>query len=234
MVKLLFIEDDELCAYAIQGGLEVIGDYEIRWVPNGKEALQMYEAFRPEVVVSDIEMPGMDGLKLVRTIRAMDSQVVILLASGKVSPKSVTEGYAAGIDEYVKKPYIAEELHPRIQAILRRSRRAKSSSSPLESNTHIHIGRYRLDTDTNQLTLVDQEIQKLTQREADLLLLLLEHQNKLVERKEILKRFWEGDDSEFSSRSLDVFISKLRKYLSHDPTIQIVNERGRGLRLKIE
>jgi DNA-binding response OmpR family regulator len=236
------VEDDEACAYAVQGGLELLDVYEVRWAANGKEALHLYASFRPDVIVSDVHMPEMDGFELARTIRKNDKRVIILLATGLTSPKDLREGYHTGIDEYVKKPYIAEELHYRIQAIMKRSQKeidtaAQSDSDNrfiTENNRHITIGRYIFDPERETLALNNQVTQKLTSREAQLLLLLHQNCNGLVCRSEILQRFWPDDDPVFASRSLDVFISKLRKYLSKDKSIQIVNERGKGLKLEIE
>lgn len=232
MIKLLFVEDDEDCAYAIQGGLDMLDIYEVRCVANGREALKIYEEFRPDVVVSDVQMPEMDGFELVRKIRESDSQVVILLATGLTSPKDLREGYHADIDEYIKKPFIAEELHYHIQAILKRTKQNSRVESIPESNIRqINMGRYVFDPVKETLSLNNRITQKLTSRESQLLLLLYSKQNQLIPRSEILQQFWTEDDPVFSSRSLDVFISKLRKYLAEDQSLKIVNERGKGLRL---
>jgi len=234
MIKLLFVEDDEVCAYAIQGGLDMLDLYEVRCAANGREALKIYEEFRPDVVVSDVQMPEMDGFELVRKIREADSQVVILLATGLTSPKDLREGYHAGIDEYIKKPFIAEELHYHIQAILKRTKQRRRVSSIPENNMQqINMGRYVFNPESETLSLNNRVTQKLTSREAQLLLLLYSKQNQLIPRSAILQQFWPEDDPVFSSRSLDVFISKLRKYLAEDQFLKIENVRGKGLHLKI-
>ena len=127
MIKLLFVEDDDNYAYAVQGGLELFEVYDIRRATNGKEALEIYDEFCPDVVVSDVEMPVMDGYDLARAIRSIDENVIILLASGLTSPKDLRKGYKLDIDEYVKKPYIADELHDRIQAIIKRAKKSIQS-----------------------------------------------------------------------------------------------------------
>lgn len=234
MIKLLFVEDDDAFAYAIQGGLELLEEYEICRATNGHEAMSLYDAFCPDVVVADIEMPGINGYDLTRAIRVKNKNVVLLLASGLTSPKDLCEGYKLDIDEYVKKPYIAQELHCRIQAILKRMRKTVIPEEvPEEETGQIHIGRYVFDVEERTLSFDRKLTQKLTPLEADILSLLLGNRNRLVLRSDILQRFWGKDDSEFASRSLDVFICKLRKYLSHDSSIKIVNERGRGLRLVV-
>lgn len=242
MIKLLLVEDDEACAYAVQGGLELLDLYEVRWAANGKESLPLYEWFRPDVIVSDVQMPEMNGFALARAVREKDKKVIILLATGLTSPKDLREGYHAGIDEYVKKPYIAEELHYRIQSIMKRTQ--KESETVLQSdgensgitgnNRHIHIGRYVFDPENETLSFNNRITQRLTSREAQLLLLFHENRNRLVPRPEILERFWPDNDPVFASRSLDVFISKLRKYLSEDKSVKIVNERAKGLKLEKE
>lgn len=235
MIKLLLVEDDDACAYAMQGGLELLNVYEVRCAANGREALALYDSFHPDVVVSDVQMPEMNGLELARTIRENDKKVIILLATGLTSPKDLREGYYVGIDEYVKKPFIAEELHYRIQAIIKRSQNnSVTESEPDDNIRYISIGRYIFDPENETLSLNNRVTQKLTSREAELLLLLYQNHNRLIHRTEILQVFWPGDDLVFSSRSLDVFISKLRKYLSEDQSVKIVNKRGKGLRLFTE
>lgn len=235
MIKLLFVEDDDNYAYAIQGGLELFDVYDIRRAINGKEAFEIYNNFCPDVVVSDVEMPELDGYDLARAIRAKDENVIILLATGLTSPKDLRKGYKLDIDEYVKKPYIADELHDRIQAILKRlSKVNKSNASANKENENIvFVGGYVMDTLSQTLSFDDMMVQKLTPRETDILLFLHKNQNCLVARTDILQRFWKNDDPEFASRSLDVFISKLRKYLSHDTLIKIENIRGKGLKLVV-
>jgi DNA-binding response OmpR family regulator len=236
MIKLLFVEDDEMLAYVVKSGLELLEkEYDIRHASNGKEALEIYKTFAPDVVVSDIEMPVMNGFELARTIRQTDDNVVIILASGLVSPQHVLSGYEINIDEYVKKPYLADELHSRIQAILRRVRQNQTADLPTDNTPQnsVKIGKYIFDIENGVLIFNNKTKQKLTLREADILTLLCENQNRIVKRSDILERFWAEDDPEFSSRSLDVFITKLRKYLANDTNIEIVNERGRGLRLRV-
>lgn len=232
MIKLLFVEDDEHCAYAVQGGLELFDIYDIRRASNGKEALDIYDEFCPDVVVSDVEMPGMNGFELAQSIRSKSRAVVLLLATGLVTPKDVDQGYKIGIDEYVKKPYIANELHQRIQAILRRTTSVVKTSSEDSGNTKTQsVGNYLYDVEAGTLIHEGKISQKLTPLESALLRLLLENKNQLMERSEILKQLWEKDDPAFASRSLDVFVSKLRSYLSKDAAVSIETVRNKGLRL---
>lgn len=233
MKKILLIEDDEACAYAIQGGLELLGDYTIATATNGKEGWDLYLSFCPDVVVSDVEMPLMDGVSLAKKIRNHNPSVILILESGRTAPKDVVKGFSAGIDAYIKKPFIAEELHAQIQAIMRRKHdeTATQKNKPSDDGM-LSIGNYKFNKSARFLLFNNERKIKLTEREAGILYMLYEHKNTLVPRKEILTAFW-GDTDYFNSRSLDVFISKLRKYLSKDTSIKIVNERGKGLKLKV-
>jgi DNA-binding response OmpR family regulator len=240
MIKLLFVEDSEALAYAVQGGLELIEDdeYDIRHALNGKEAFEIFKSFAPDVVVSDIEMPVMNGIELARAIREIDDNVPIILATGLTSPQTVREGFSIEIDAYIKKPYIAQELHPQIKAILRRVQKNTVPNPQTDTVSQpapnvVKIGKYTFDPERGILSLNNKTEQKLTSREADILFLLYENRHSSVKRGDILERFWKDDDPTFSSRSLDVFITKLRKYLGEDKSIKIVNERGKGLWLDL-
>ena len=229
MIKLLLIEDDEACAYTTQGGLELIGNYEVIWAKNGLEGWNLYNELKPDVVVSDIDMPLMDGFELVRKIRETDNSVIIIMETGKTSPKDVVSSFHLGVDDYLKKPFVAEELHVRIQAILKKAERKlpqESSISPIHS-----IGNYRFDITERTLELNQQKL-KLTQREADILRLLYDNKNTNVSRDTILFLYWKNSDC-FTSRSLDVFITKLRKYLAQDPFIKIITIKRVGYMLKV-
>ena len=239
MIKLLFVEDDKDLTYAVRNGLELLEEkYDIRCAENGKEALEIYKTFTPDVVVSDIEMPVMNGFELARAIREIDSKVIIILASGLTDATALREGYKSRIDEYIKKPYVVNEIHYRVQAILRRMQHNNSSDAQTitteNATNELKIGKYSFNHEQCTLSFNNKIVQKLTSREADILALLCENQGDLVLRSDILQRFWENDDPAFSSRSLDVFITKLRKYLSEDEHIKLVNEKGKGLKLTVD
>ncbi|HBX46256.1 response regulator transcription factor [Limibacterium fermenti] len=230
MIKILLVEDDEACAYTIQGGLELIGDYAVIRAKDGVEGWSLYCTEKPDVVVSDIEMPFMDGGELLKKIRADNPSVVVIMESGKTTPKSVVESLELGADDYIKKPFIAEELHAHIQAIFRRLHIRTNENQEDSPATVVRIGKYRFDVHENMLEIGMQTI-KLTDREANILQMLYDRKNTIVPRKEILSSFWKDENDPFHSRSLDVFISKLRKYLSFDPSVKIVVTRGKGIRL---
>ena len=230
MIKILLIEDDEACAYAIQGGLELLDCYEVAVAHDGRKGLDMYKLFLPDVIVTDIEMPEMDGYELVKQIRQKDKSVIIIMESGRTMPKDVLRGYELGVDDYIKKPFVAEELHAHIQAILKRTGKQNRKNIP-SSSDYLYIGNYKFDICKKTLELSMQK-QKLTKREANILKMLHENKNTVVPREKILADFW-GDSDYFQSRSLDVFISKLRKYLVHDPSVKITTVKGTGIKLEV-
>lgn len=229
MVKLLLVEDDANLCYIIQGGLEdMIGGYEVMTAANGEEGLRLWHEQKPDVIVSDIEMPVMDGYEMVRRIRETDSDTPILFTSGRVSPKDVVKGYELGINNYIKKPFLAEELNAHITALLRLTKGMKKTD---EEEVFRLGSRYLFDAQKQLLRDVQGEEKSLTQREARLLQMLCENKGKVVRREQILAQLWDTEDDYFASRSLDVFVSRLRKLLAADGTVQIKTVKGVGLML---
>ena len=232
MVKLLLVEDDASLAYIEKTGLEdIIGGYDVTTAANGKEGLQAWQQTHPDVIISDIDMPVMNGFEMVERIRETDGDVIIIFTSALTSPNDVKAGYRLGINNYVKKPFVPEELDAHIQALMKMRGGARTQK---ETN-HYKLGKYTLDAD--HATLRDDETdisQTITQREAQILQLLAENQNHVVRREAILSRFWNTEDDYFASRSLDVFVNKLRKLLSDEPRITLKTVRGVGLQLLVE
>ena len=231
MVKLLLVEDDASLAYIEKTGLEdIIGGYDVTTAANGKEGLQAWQQIHPDVIISDIDMPVMNGFEMVERIREPDGDVIIIFPSALTSPNDVKAGYRLGLNNYVKKPFVPEELDAHIQALMKMRGGAKTQK---ETN-HYKLGKYTLDAD--HATLRDDETdisQTITQREAQILQLLAENQNHVVRREAILSRFWNTEDDYFASRSLDVFVNKLRKLLSDEPRVQLKTVRGIGLQLLV-
>lgn len=229
MIKLLLVEDNKSLAYIVKSGLEdIIGGYEVITAYNGKEGLEAWKEHHPDIIISDIDMPVMDGFEMVRQIRKTDSDTPILFASALTSPKNVRKGYEVGVNNYVKKPFIPDELDAHLHAILKMKKGAKTRNE----EGLCRFGNYTLDTD--QATLHNHESGKsttLTAREAQILQLLAENQGEVVRREAILDRCWNKEDDYFASRSLDVFVSKLRKLFETDPQIEIKTVRGIGLKL---
>lgn len=231
MLQILFIEDNEDLAFAVAETLKILGDYEITTAYNGEEGLKLYHEMQPDVVISDVEMPLMNGFELAQSIRNIDKQCIILLATGIYDSAAVLKGFEIGVDEYVKKPYAAPELHARIQIILQRLKTTRKDTVS-EHTVLATIGKYTFDL-TEKCLYINAEQIKLTAKEFGILKLLYDNKNQLVSKKELTEDLW-GESDFFNSRSLDVFINKLRKYLAKDESVQIVTVRGEGLKLVID
>lgn len=231
MIKLLLVEDDTNLSYIVQSGLQdIIGGYEVITAFNGKEGLEAWRERHPDIIISDIDMPVMDGFEMVRLIRETDGDTPILFASALTSPKDVRKGYDIGVNNYVKKPFIPDELDAHLHAILKMKEGTKSR----DESGICRFGKYALDA--KQGFLLNNESGNkttLTVREAQVLQLLAQNKGEVVNRETILSNFWNTGDDYFASRSLDVFITKLRKLFANDPQIDIVTKRGIGLSLVV-
>lgn len=226
MIKLLLVEDDANLSYIVQSGLEdMIGGYEVVTAANGQEGLKVYHEAKPDVIITDIEMPVMNGFDMVARIRETDGETPILFASGRLSPKDVTSGYKLGANNYVKKPFIPEELNAHIQALLK----LKDGVRSRNETSQYKVGSFVLDAGHAVLKSADGSSNPLTVREAQLLELLVQNKGEVVKREVILSRFWNTEDDYFASRSLDVFVSKLRKIIADDSSVEIKTIKGVGL-----
>ncbi len=226
MIKLLLVEDDVNLCYIMQSGLQdLIGGYEVITACNGKEGLKAWEEHRPDIIISDIDMPEMDGFEMVRHIRETDGDTPILFASALTSPKDVKKGFILGVNNYIKKPFVPDELDAHIHAIMKMKYGEK-----LKSEAHYYkFGHYTLDA--THATLRNDTIGKfqlLTVMETKILQLLVENKNEVVRREAILSFCWNTEDDFFASRSLDVFITKLRKLFEEDTAIEIKTIRKVG------
>ena len=220
-VTILLAEDELALGTIVKESLETRG-FEVLYAKDGEEAKTMYLNHKPQLLVLDVMMPKKDGFTLVKEIRKVDDRIPIIVLTAKSRTEDVVEGFGYGANDYLKKPFSMEELIVRIQALLDR----KKSSDPSEDIT---IGNYTFNFSKQILNLQETEIM-LTHREAQLLHELYKHKNELTDRALVLNTLW-GNDDFFSARSMDVFISKLRKKLAADDTIQIVNVRGYGYKL---
>ena len=231
MIKLLLVEDDANLRYIVQSGLQdLIGGYEVVTAENGLEGLKQWEEFHPDIIISDIDMPVMNGFDMVKRIRETDGDTPILFASALTSPKDVKSGYEMGVNNYVKKPFVPDELDAHIRAILKMKQGTKSRNE----TSCFKIGHYTLDVGHATLRNDDTgSLKVLTLREVGILELLVRNKNEVVRREAILSRFWNTEDDYFASRSLDVFVSKLRKLFEQDPDIDLKTVRGVGLMLLV-
>jgi DNA-binding response OmpR family regulator len=220
-IKILLAEDELALGQIVKESLET-RNFEVLFCENGEKALKVYLKEKPELLVLDVMMPKKDGFTLAQEIRKQDKRIPIIFLTAKSQTKDVVEGFEHGGNDYLKKPFSMEELIVRIHALLGRDILKKA-------NDTINIGKYIFDY-TKQKLLLNKEETQLTHREAELLFHLSETRNEVLDRSLILKKIW-GDDDFFNARSMDVFITKLRKKLKKDENIQIVNVRGYGYKL---
>lgn len=232
-IKLLLVEDDENLAYMEKSSFEdIIGGYEVKTAINGKDGLELWKHFQPDVIVSDIDMPIMDGIEMVKKIREIDGDTIILFTTGLTSPKDLKAGYAAGANNYVKKPFVPEELDAHIQSLMR----LKQGKRSLDNSHLIKLGKYILHADHATLKNQEDGTEKmLTTREAKILELLAVNKNDVVRREAVLSRFWGVEDKDyFASRSLDVFIKKIRTAIEDEPRVELKTIRGVGFKLIVD
>lgn len=232
-IKLLLVEDDENLAYMEKSSFEdIICGYEVKTAINGKDGLELWKHFQPDVIVSDIDMPIMDGIEMVKKIREIDGDTIILFTTGLTSPKDLKAGYAAGANNYVKKPFVPEELDAHIQSLMR----LKQGKRSLDNSHLIKLGKYILHADHATLKNQEDGTEKmLTAREAKILELLAVNKNDVVRREAVLSRFWGVEDKDyFASRSLDVFIKKIRTAIEDEPSVELKTIRGIGFKLIVE
>lgn len=234
MTKVLLVEDDKNLSFILKSSLEqMIGEYEVVSVANGKDGLDMLTKENFDVIVSDVEMPVMDGVTMVQHIRKNHPSLAIIFITGLTTARDVINGYQAGADFYIKKPFLPEELDAHIQAVLRmRHNTQVESPTANDEDTIFTIGKYSFDPTQNML-IFENEQHNLTAKESKILEMLCREKGKVVSRENILNEIW-GNSDFYSSRSLDVFITKLRKYLSKDTDISLNVLKGVGICLKIQ
>ncbi|GHT10906.1 DNA-binding response regulator [Bacteroidia bacterium] len=230
MIKLLLIEDDANLGYIVKSSLEeIIGGYEVCIAENGEEGLSLFKSFGPDMIVSDIEMPVLNGLETIKKIRETNQDIPVIFATSKTTARDVTTGYDIGANNYIKKPFLPEELDAHIKALIH----LRNNNKTRAKNALHKIGEYVFDP-KNHFLIYDSDRQILTAKESQILELLLGNKGEIIKRDEILSKLWETGDFFFNSRSLDVFISKIRNYLSKDKSIRITNVKGVGLILDFD
>ena len=223
--SVLLLEDDPNLGFVLKEFLEH-KDYNVTLKEDGEAGLKAFNNDPFDICVVDIMMPRMDGFTFTKHVRKTDQQTPIIFLTAKSMKEDKIEGFKLGGDDYLTKPFSMEELEARIEAVLKRTGKGKKEE-PAKNN--FQIGNYTFDYASQKLSL-NGEAQKLTTKEADLLRLLALNMNKLLERDIALKLVW-GNDNYFTGRSMDVYITKLRKFLKDDPNIEIVNVHGTGYKL---
>ena len=223
-VSILLAEDDTNLGHLLRTYLSA-KEYDTTLATDGAEAMKIFRKEKFSLCLLDVMMPEMDGFTLAREIRTIDPHIPTIFLTAKNLKEDVIEGFKTGADDYLTKPFSMEELVYRIEAILRRSTK-RAADVPAEKYT---IGKYSFDVTRQLLTYQDQS-RKLTTKESELLELLCRHQNEVLERNLALKSIW-IDDNYFNARSMDVYITKLRKYLGKDSKVEILNIHGKGYKL---
>lgn len=219
---ILLAEDEAALGQIIKESLET-RNFNVLLCENGEKAYQVYKQNKPELLVLDVMMPKKDGFTLAKEIRLEDDAIPILFLTAKSQTEDVVEGFNIGGNDYLKKPFSIEELIVRINNLLNRTQLQKTADI-------LKIGHYMFNFPKQYITFNDEEKVQLTHREAHLLFHLIKNKNDVLDRSLILNKLW-GTDDFFSARSMDVFITKLRKKLKRDESIQIVNVRGFGYKL---
>lgn len=224
-VSILLCEDDENLGMLLREYLEAKG-YTAELCVDGEEGYHAFVKGRFDLCILDVMMPKMDGFTLAAKIREENPEIPFMFLTAKTLKDDILEGFKIGADDYITKPFSMEEVVFRIEAILRRVRGKKNREATVRQ-----IGRYVFDTQ-KQLLTIDDESTKLTTKEAELLTLLSSKVNELLQRDYALKTIW-IDDNYFNARSMDVYITKLRKHLKKDPNVEILNVHGKGYKLVI-
>lgn len=219
--QLLLVEDDDSLGFIITDNLVMKG-YAVDLFTDGENGWKAFKAKKYDLCILDVMLPKKDGFTLIENIRKQNQQVPVLFLTAKAGQKDKLEGFKKGADDYITKPFSIEELIYRVEVFLKRS-------SKNTSQTVFQIGAYTFNA-VNLILEWENKQTTLTQKEADLLKLFCRNREQLIKRDEILKSVW-GNDDYFLGRSLDVFISKLRKYLKEDKNIEIVNQFGIGFRM---
>jgi len=223
--KILYAEDDETLAFLTKDNLEM--HYDVTHCTDGEMCLKAFKSEAFDICIFDIMMPKMDGFELAEKIRQLNADVPIIFLSAKTLKEDRIKGLRLGADDYLVKPFSIEELLLKIEIFLKRSQK-----NTTVENVIYTVGKYQFDH-KNYLVFTDTEKISLTQREAELLKLFLDNKNVVMKREEILKSLW-GNDDYFMGRSLDVFISRLRKILANEKGISIENLHGIGFKFNVE
>ncbi|HIP35346.1 MAG TPA: response regulator transcription factor [Crocinitomix sp.] len=225
-INILLVEDDTNLGFLIQDTLKSEG-YNVQLCLNGVEGLKKFNDKTYHLCILDVMMPKKDGFTLAKDIRQINSKTPILFLTAKAQTADKIEGLKAGGDDYLTKPFNSEEFMLRVKALIRRSNPDLTTSEPKV----FKIGETTFDSENFKLIYKDKEEKKLTKKESKILLLLVQHKHKVLPREVVLNAVW-GQDDYFVGRSLDVFITKIRKYLKPDDKVKIENVHGVGFKLE--
>lgn len=224
-INILLAEDDKNLGVILKSYLES-KEIATTLCTNGEDALNAFKNGDFNFCLFDVNMPGMDGFTLAREVKRINNQVPLIFLTARNTPKDIMEGFEIGCDDYVSKPFSMDELLMRIRAVNRRC------SAETVTPTTYQLGSFVFDAPRHML-IRGEESRKLTSKEADLLLLLCERLNETLERTYALSKIW-YEDSYFNARSMDVYVTKLRKYFKEDPNVQLLNVHGIGFKLVVK
>ncbi|MFZ1705543.1 MAG: response regulator transcription factor [Saprospiraceae bacterium] len=227
---ILLVEDDQNFGDVLRSYLEM-HDYEVTLATDGEAGLEAFKKGMFQMCIFDVMMPKKDGFTLAKEVKSIKPDTMIIFLTAKTLKEDVLEGFKLGADDYITKPFNSEELLYRVKAVLRRNNKNDLSQ---EDQREFIIGDFHFDYALRILTYkVDGSVDKLSPKEAQLLRLFCFRMNDVLQRSEALTKIW-NDDNYFTARSMDVFITKIRKYLSKDPKIEIENIHGNGFRMFIK
>ncbi|HOK50438.1 MAG: response regulator transcription factor [Bacteroidales bacterium] len=229
LAKILLVEDDKNLGEVIRDLLVDVG-YHVDWVENGQQALSTWGTVLYDLILLDVMLPVKDGFSVAEEIRKQNDRIPIIFITAKAMREDKVRGFHIGADDYLTKPFSTEEMLLRIQAVLRRTQQ-QNAGVVVEKEVY-QIGRYTFDA-SNQIISIDNNTRNLTKKESALLRLLCVNKNQLVRRDFALKLIW-GDDDYFMGRSMDVYITKLRKILKDDPNVSIQNIHRTGFKLEVK
>jgi DNA-binding response OmpR family regulator len=224
-VKVFLVEDDVNFGSVLQDYLE-INDYHADWYKNGAEASKYFQKDRYDICILDVMLPGVDGYHVAKEIKSISPRIPIIFLTAKTLKEDVIRGYKTGADDYITKPFDSELLLYKMEAILKR----KVVREPI--NQKYHLGTYTFDSDLRILRHGETTI-RLSPKESALLMMLLQHKNHILPREEALLQIW-GNNDYFTARSMDVYLSKIRKYLKAEPSLEIENIHGSGFILRVK
>ncbi len=228
--KILLVEDDETLGFLL-GEFLRSRDFEVTWAKDGVDGLRKFNADHFDLCLLDVMMPALDGFTVAELLRNRRADLPIIFLTAKSLHADVVRGFKAGADDYIKKPVNEEELVVRIQAVLKRTAPGQTDQAAGEVRTVFQIGDYIFESEKCRLQLGGQ-VTSLTEMEARLLKMLCEKSGQLLQREWVLEKIW-GRNDFLARKSMDVFISRLRKYLSEDPSVSITNLHGSGFVLEV-
>lgn len=223
----IFLVEDDLSFGAVLKSYLELNDFEVSWVDDGKQALDKFRSAKFDICLLDVMLPHIDGFTIGTEIRKINRQVPFIFLTAKALKKDILQGFNIGADDYITKPFDTEVLICKIKAILNRN-----GQLPHPSSSKYQLGKYTFQVSLRSISDGKHQ-QKLSPKEAELLELLCQNKNELLPRETALLKIW-GDDGYFTARSMDVYITKLRKYLSGDPSIEIRNIHGSGFLLEVD